>query len=253
MFSQFISYGAMAAFAGYALYTYNKRKGLMQTLGPAMRPFFEQTGYRFSDQPTAPMNQQLALAGERMRDYYAGKGELNLVRDYHGLSIHHMMKSSFSSANTVSYFCSWTIALQAPPRVEWQAADKRLTGVGKAVKEAFSNSSRSWEAKFPKVESGDGELDKKLNFYGNDAEAVRRVLLSPGLKEALLVLSEVDLDVTSKGVRFSDPMQKNLLAAMGGKMGAMTIGTDFAAAFQLTLPVHEQIAELLALSVRASR
>ena len=97
-----------------------------------------------------------------------------------------------------------------------------------------------------------GRLDAKLVFYGENAGDVQRVLATPGLKEALLSVVELDLIVGNERAVFVDPLQKNMMAGMGGTIGNMALGFDAGKRFELAIPVHDRIAELLALAARAS-
>jgi hypothetical protein len=74
---------------------------------------------------------------------------------------------------------------------------------------------------------------------------IHHVLAQPGFRAALLACAEVDLRVLPDRVSFSDPLQKNLMAGMGGAMGAMAAGYDPATLMQATIPVHTRIADLM--------
>jgi hypothetical protein len=250
----------MGAFGAYAFWMMQKRKAAMANLGPALRNFFERTGYRYSDIAHAPVDEQVRAAEAKIQQMSSGRGgnfEMDLVRDFHGATIRHHQYSGADpggAANVYVMSCSWRLAHDQPAKTRFQAAAKSLSSIGKAVRETFGNTKRQWEAAYPhKVESGDAELDKAFVFYGDDPEAVKRALAYPGLKEAMLGVQELDLQAGSEGVSFSDPMQKNLRAGMGGTLGAMAVGFDYGKLFDLTIPVHDQIAELLALAARASQ
>jgi hypothetical protein len=250
----------IAVFGAYSVYMMQKRKQAMSNLGPALRNFFERTGYRYAEAPKADLEPTVQLAEEKIRQQQSGRAggfETHMVRDYHGMKIEHqqfMGNTQRDGNNVYVMSCDWRLVAAEPPAVKWQAAARSLSGAGKALKEAFSNSTREWSALYPeKVESGDPELDKKLNFYGEDPEAVRRVLATPGLKEAMLACEELDLRVSEKGVVFVDPTQKNLRAGLGGTVGMMATGFDYGKLMDLSIPVHDRIAELLALAARASR
>jgi len=244
----------MALFGAYALYMWKKRSAGM---GPAFRTFFERTGYRYAELPKeSPLEQQVAhgeaLAKRMGADMRKGGWETHMVRDFHGLPIHWRtwMKSNDKGW---SMGCSWTVPLAAPSRARVQIADKSLSGVGKAVKEMFSNSERIWEPVYAnKVPSGDPELDKRFQIYAEDPAAVAHVFAAPGLRDLLLGCTEVDLTVHDNEVVFADPVQKNLRAGMGGTLGQMAIATDMQKQMELSIPVHERLAELLAVTARAA-
>jgi hypothetical protein len=243
----------MALFGGYTLWMWKKRSAGM---GPAFRTFFERTGYRYAELPaTTPLEQQVAhgemLAKRMSADMRAGGYKTHMVRDFHGQPIHWETWTK-SNDKGWSMGCSWSAPLAGPARVRIQIADKSLSGVGKAVKEMFSNSERVWEAAFPhKVATGDDELDKRFMIYVEDPAAVGVIAATPGLRELLLGCTEVDLTVAGAEVRFADPLQKNLRAGLGGTLGQMAIASDLSKQMELSIPVHERICELLAVTARA--
>ena len=193
-----------------------------------------------------------ALAKRMTADMRAGGYETHMVRDFHGLAIHWVswMKSDDKKW---SMGCSWYAVLAQPPRSRVQISDKSLSSVGKAVKEMFSNTERVWNAEYEqKVPSGDPELDKRFNVHTDDPAAAARVLAAPGLRELLLGCVEVDLIVRGNEVRFADPTQKNLRAGMGGTLGQMAMAHDMMKTMDVSIPVHERIAELLAVTARAA-
>lgn len=238
----------MAVFGGYSIYVIRKRKAGM---GPAFQTFFERTGYRYADIPDAPMPQQIAYGEEVMKKASRGY-ETHMVRDFHGIPV-HWISASRQTDQGWSISSSWFVPLGKTPMTLVQIAEKSLSGVGKAVKEMFSNTERVWEAIYPvKVEPKDPDLAKRFHAFGESAEAVERVLAAPGLRELLLGCVEVDLVVTRSEVRFADPLQKNIRAAMGGMVGAMAMGTDLSRQMEMTIPIHDRVAELCATIARAA-
>jgi hypothetical protein len=246
------------AFGAYAVWMMSKRKKALQTLGPAFRRFFEQTGYRYAEIPQAPIEDHVKMAEAKTQQLYKGGAahETNYVRDYHGAIIHHrsyMGGETRGLSQVTVMSCTWTMPVATPPRVLWQIADKSLTGFGKALKEAFSNTTRNWKPAYPtQIETGDPELDKRFVVFGTDPDAVRRALAAPGLKQLLVGCTEVDLCVRVDAVTFSDPFQKNIRAGMGGTIGAMAAGFDYARFMDSTIPIHDRISSLLATAARAS-
>ncbi len=256
MSPQIISLVLFGGFAYFAFRMMSKRGTAPANLGAGIRTFLERSGYRDALQPTAPIEQQTQMMEERIKPMFTGADtpfELNLIRDFHGVPVKHYQSAESNPETGGRVFrANWAIR-PTTPRVRWQAAAKSLTGAGKAIKEAFSNRNISWSPQFPtKVESGDRELDAKLNFYGESAAEVQRVLANPQLKAALLALEEPSLYVMEDEVSFSDPFQKNLLAGVGGTMGMMAIGNDPGKYYELTLPVHDRISELLVIAQKAS-
>ena len=177
-----------------------------------------------------------------MRKARGGDYRLHMLRDYSGVPVHSyqqvVVKNRYTS---VSY--SWTTPLSKTPHTLFEVADKSLSSTGKAIKEAFSDHSRCWTPTYKtQVHSSDLELDKRFVFYGQDAAAVRFLINQPGMRDLLLGCAEVDLVVSANEVSFSDPAQKNLRAAMAGK----GISTDVMKMTELSIPVHDHIAALLA-------
>jgi hypothetical protein len=243
------------AIVAYQIFVRRKLAGARASLGPVLHDFFERTDYRY---PGVEGGAEAQVREYQRRESQASAGgfEMTLVRDYHGLRLRHDHRSGSEKrgTKTVSYLsCSWSAQLPSPPRVRWQAAARSLDSGLKTIKESFTNVKRNWKAQYPvKVTSGDAELDDKLVFYGENEADVRRALATPGLKEALLSVVELDLVVGDAQIAFADPLQKNMTAGLGGTLGNMALGFDAKKRFELAIPVHDRIAELLALAARAS-
>jgi hypothetical protein len=180
-----------------------------------------------------------------------------MLRDFHGLPVHSVQ--DFKQIRepgkvTIIQSGSWWAPLPAPPRVRIQIAERSLTGAMKSLKEAFGNSERRWQQLYPvAVASGDQELDARLLFFGDDTAQVQHVLAAPGLRELLLGSAEVDLAVHPDRVVLADPTQKNMIAGMGGQIGNMALGTDMSKRMELTIPVHDRMAQLLGTVINAIR
>jgi hypothetical protein len=244
-------------FGGYAFWMISRRKAAISNIGPQLRIFFERTGYRYADMAQAPFEAQVGRAEQQIRGMYGGGAfEQNLVRDFYGVTILHSqyMGPARDRSNAYVRSCSWRVPLARPPRIVFQIADAYLDSVGKAVREAFSNSRRIWRAEYPnRVQVGDPEIDRRFVVYAVDPNAARYALSAPGLKELLLSCGEVDVTVRANGITFADPEQKNVVAAMGGMVGQMAVGMDFGKMFELTMPVHDRIAQILGLVARATQ
>lgn len=220
------------------------------TLRPALRAFLQRTGYRYADVPSAELEDHAARGEEVFKNL--GRGyQARLIRDYHGVPVHNVQVGQVTHDGwAVDY--SWLVPLAGRPRVRLQVADRSLAGVGKAVKEAFSSTRRQWEPRYPQeVRLGDPELARRFVCFADDPAAAHAALAAPGLKPLLLAAAEVDLVVSDTEVRFADPFQKNLNAGLGGTVGMMSMGGDVAKIMALQVAVHDQIAELLAVTARA--
>jgi hypothetical protein len=242
----------MAAALGYTLYVTLKRKAGMPQ---AFRMFFERTGYRYADIYDQPLEAHV-MHGETLMKNAGRQGyRVHMIRDFHGIPVHSVQEVSYKqqgggTVTSMSY--SWWAPLPQQPRVALQVAERNLTGFGKAVKEAFSSRERVWQQEYPQqVQSGDAELDRRFLFFGHDPASVHHALQAPGLRDLLLGCAEVDLIVYPDRVVFSDPLQKNMTAGMGGTFSMMAMGSNMTRFMEMTIPVHDRVAELLAVTARA--
>lgn len=235
----FLAFAAFAVFYGMSM----KRKR-SAGLGPAFHRFLERTGYRYLGLPDPSLATHAAHGATVMANMTKGY-QLEMVRDFHGAPIHNHQGGQSTRDGWSSTFW-WRLPLAAPPRVLLQVADRSLAGVGKVVKEAMSNTSRTWAPIYPvKVVLADPELERRLVCFAQDADAAQRVLATPGLKERLLACTEVDLTVTRDAVTFSDPFAKNL------NIGRSALG-DVGKMMEMQIPVHDRIADLLVVTARAT-
>lgn len=241
----------MAAFGGYYFWTMSKRQKALAEAGPALRDFFQRTGYRYADMPPEPFEAHMQRATHEM--HAGNNGTTHYVRGFHGIPIHFQQAYQHTGSG-YSMSCSWSAELPRPPAIPFHIADRSLSSVGKAVYEAFSNMTRQWSPKHPQeAVTGIPEVDQRFRVMGRDANAVRALFQrDPALVAAILQQVEVDLWVDERRIVFADPMQKNMNAEMGGTVGSMAIGFDMTKRLALSMAVHDRIAELLALSVRAA-
>lgn len=241
----------MALGLGYTYYVTNKRKAGMPA---AFRMFFERTGYRYADIYNQPLEAHI-MHGEKLVAQGYGGSRVHMIRDFHGMPVHCVQETWTEKKDNRTHYvrsASWWTPLAAAPRIRIQIAERSLTSVGKVIKEAFSNQSRTFRQELPlTVQSGDPELDKRLVFFGVDANEVLHVLRTPGLRELLLGCAEVDLLVHNDKIVFSDPTQKNMNAGMGGTVGTMAVATDMMKTMELTIPVHDRMAQILGTVARA--
>ncbi len=238
----------MLAAIGYTWYFRNKMTAGMPE---AFRLFFERTGYRYADIYDQPLEQHI-MHGQTLVQNPSGH-HVHMLRDYHGLQVHSEQDYSVvreGNKVTISRSASWWAPAQ--PRIRLQIAERSLTGAFKAVKEALGRSQRHWQQLYPvQVTTGDPELDGRFLFFGVEQNEVLHVLQAPGLKALLLGCVEVDLTVHADRVVFADPTQKNMSAGMGGYVGNLAMGTDMKKRMELTIPVHDRMAELLSIMIGA--
>jgi hypothetical protein len=239
-------------FAGFAVFYMRKMgrgnaEAAITNAVPMMHSFFQRTGYAFHDVRQAAIEVQIERWQRAYAASFRGEGySAHLVRNFHGLDVHW---EQFSGQRDGAFVMaqSWWAPLQAMPRAPFHIAEKSLASTaGKMAKEFFTNMSSNWKPAFERqIMTGDRELDARFVVYGPDEQSVRAVLANPALKQALLECAYVDLRVLPDGVRFSDPEQKNTLAMMGGTYGAMQYAGNPGKAFEVTLPVHDRIANIL--------
>ncbi len=257
MYQAFMMLILLGAFGGYAFFMMNKRKQALSTLGPALKMFLERTGYRHPDLVNAPVEESVRIMEVMLNEQYSGRAqafEQRYVRSFHGIPLEYSSFMGPGQNGGSVMWATWRVRPPAPPRILWEVADRSLVGARKAIGEFLENSTREYAPRYPQaVQTGDPALDARFVFYGVDPNAVRWVLSqNPRLKELLLASAEVCLVVAPDEIFFSDPTQKNMQAGMGGTVGAMAVGFDMAKSMELQVPVHDRIAELLAIAARAS-
>jgi hypothetical protein len=242
----------MVVFVGFAFFYMRKfsrarTEASINEAVPMMRMFFERTGYAFNDARNAGVDVQIQKWQRAYAASFRGEGyAVHLVRNFHGLEV-HWDQFNGQRDNAFVMAQSWWAPLSQMPRAPFHVAEKSLaSAAGKMAKEFFTNMSTSWKPAFERqVSSGDPQLDGRFVIYAPDENSVRQVLANPALKQALLECAYVDLRVLPDGVRFSDPEQKNTLAMMGGTYGAMQYAGNPGKAFEVTLPVHDRVANIL--------
>jgi hypothetical protein len=225
---------------------------------PMYVAFFQRTGYRFVDMldqsPEAQANRSFEDA---KKPQTAGTFDLHYVRDFYGIRLHYRSSSGWRKEGTKNIFWrsnGWEADLPAPARTPIHIADKRLDSTMKAIGEIFSNSERVFNAKASqKVPTGIPEVDANFVVFGEDPNAVRALFASnPGIAALLSGWAELDVAVVGNRAVFADPSQKNMTAALGGMTGNMALGLDIGKRIELSIPVHDRVAELMATLVRAA-
>jgi hypothetical protein len=245
------------AFLGYFIWMKKKTSSMMAQVPDSFRMLFERTGYRLTELgPTAPLEQHVAQAVARTTALQQGAQahQENYTRDFHGVAIQYQSyMGAGADANTRVISARWSARNPARPRVLLEVAEKSLVGVRKALGEAFSNMTRNWEPSLPQFQSGDPELDARFFFYASDANAGVAIVRDASVKAHLLGSAEVCLCAHADEVFFSDPMQKNVNAGIGGTVGQMAVGLDIMKRTELMIPVHDRMAELIATVQRLCR
>lgn len=256
--SQYLIY--IAFIAGVVAYTLWVRKRSAQAheqAKPAYLAFFERTGYRYADIADRPPQAQVERAFADAKRPQTGSFDVHYVRSFHGFNVHYRSSQGTRKEGTKSVFWrsnSWEVELTSLPRVPIHIADKALDSSLKAVRDAFSSSARQFSPKASqRVPTGVADVDSRLVVFAEDAEAVRAVFVqNPVLPSLLSGWAELDVSVAGGRAIFADPTQKNIAAAMGGMIGSMAIGFDIGKRIELSIPVHDRVAELLATLIRAT-
>jgi hypothetical protein len=242
----------------YMVWMKGKAKQGLANARPAFHAFFERTGYRYADIAEQPVEAQVERAyHDAAHPDPSGNVNLHYVRDFHGVRVHYRSKTWVEKGvSSTTYYRSnqWDADVPAAPRIPIHIADKSLASMLKAAKEVFSSSTRNFTPKCSqKVVTGIPSIDDKFVVYGENPDAVRHLLQqNPALPQLLQDWAEVDVWVTAGGACFNDPSYSNIQAAMGGMVGNMAMGFDYGKRTELTIPVHDRVAELLATLIRAA-
>lgn len=231
--------GVIVGFTYVRRRTAREAERFIATSGPRMRAFFERTGYTFADLRGAGLDAQV---GRWQQAYQASVGgqpyAIHLVRDVHGLEVHwEQFQGERAGAFVVEQ--SWWAPLRALPRTPFHVVEASL---GRETRPAFPR----------QIPTGLAAIDGRFVVFGAHDDAVRAALADPALAQHLLGCAHVDLRVVPDAVRLDDPKQANTLAALGGAAGAMRFAQDPAAAFEVTVPVHERVAALLRAAANAA-
>jgi len=252
---------------GYSFWVKKKAAAAAATARPAAIAYFQRTGYCHADRmgmsPEVQADRATALGNEMMT--FGQKAELgkeyvhetHLIRNYHGLVVHYrngMSTKKEPGQITTSRWASFNGDLLAPPRVSIHIAHRSLDSTLKAIGEVFSNSRRVFNPRCSqRIVTSIPAVDKDFVVYADDPpRAVHLLASNPALIDLLQGWAELDVAITRDGVFFADPEQKNINAAFGGTLGNMAIGFDHAKRYDLMIPVHDRVADLMLTLARAT-
>ena len=243
---------------GYTVWMRKRASSALDNAKPAFESFFQRTGYRYPELLDAPPAIQADRAMfEAKNPPSSGGYQVHYIRDYHGIRIHYESGSGYRKEGSKSIYWvsnSWEAEVPHTPRVPMHIADKSLDSTLKAAKELFSNSKRTFTPKgSQRIQTGIPEVDAKFVVFGDDPAAVQAVFhQNPALVHALAGWAELDVSIVAGRAVFADPSQNNMNAAMGGAVGSMALGFDYGKRLELGIPVHDRVADLFALLVRAT-
>ncbi|HEY3500472.1 MAG TPA: hypothetical protein VGK73_37525 [Polyangiaceae bacterium] len=250
---------ALAALViGYPLLARHRAKKALAAAKPAFVSFFQRTGWRYSDIPDSPPEAQAERAYADAKNPRPASGyDIHYVRDYHGVRMHYVYANGTrkEGSKTVFWYSNhWEAEIPHAPRVPLHIADKSLDSTFKAAKELFSSSKRVFTPKCSqRVRTGVPELDAKLVVFGENQQAVEELFRRhPELAPMLSDWAELDISITQGRGVFADPLQHNMNAAVGGTIGSMALGFDYAKRLELAIPVHDRVADLFAALIRAT-
>ena len=231
------------------------------TMVPNWVRFMQATSYRRPGMEQAPLEQQAHAMTMDFHRYVHGGGQKKAFTQHlvkhlgEGYAVHSRIFMGYDPHDPTRYVTSatWTMALPQTRRVLFHIASKHIGGVGEALKDSVQRAERVWSPAYPqRITTGDPRIDGAFNVWGQDPVAVAQVLTTSGLAELLSGCAEVDLVVTPTEVSFSDPRQKNLLAAVGGTIGAWATGMDTSKMLDMTAPMHVRLCDIVAIAARAT-
>jgi hypothetical protein len=211
----------------------------------AQREFFTATGYQHPELPGRPVEEQIQYVPRRM-DLATMAMETRYVRPIAPGEQVTFRATATTEAGKRVHRQSWRLTLAQPPTALIQIADRDLSSLGKAVREAVTRSSRTWSAVYSHpVTFGDPALDARFVAYSPNPAAAQRCLATPALRQLLLACEEVDLIVSPTEIALADPADKNLKAARGGTAGRVGNGLNPAPSIRASIPVHQRMNQLL--------
>jgi hypothetical protein len=243
---------------GYTFWMRSRAAKALTDAKPAFVSFFQRTGYRYADMPDAPPEAQAERSfTDAKTPRPNGNYDIHYVRDYHGIRMHYSSSngSRKEGSKTIYWYSNqWEAEVPAPPRIPVHIADKSLDSTLKAVKEAFSNSKRVFTPKCSqRIQTGVPAIDDKFVVFGDNPEAVQWLFQqNPGIVQLLGGWAQLDVSITQGRAVFADPSNQNMTAAMGGGIGSMALGFDYAKRLELGIPVHDRVGDLFAALIRAT-
>jgi len=232
-----IGIGSLASmlFIGFML---RSQQGLMSATAvdyqALTRMFLERTGFRLAEMPDAPVDEQARVLVARQSDpVNAQQGyEVRYVLQKYGKVVHHQTFTRLASVSA-----SWTVPLSEPAPVGFH--------ILKAVKA---------EPAYPqRIAMNDPRWDGAFQIYGQNPEALQQLLPSSGLLELLESSVAVDLRVLSDRVVFLDPANRNVMAALGGRVGMAMVGGDPTQLSEMTIAAYNHITDVMLMASETGR
>lgn len=231
--------------AGGGFYMMNmmKRQQGMAAAAPGIAAeFLERTGFRIATiPPSAPIDAHVqAYVAPNARQV----GQ-ELVRTVSGVPLRHYMRDTYENGKHIS-ICDWSVPAARPVNyglqiAEWKYSPNALLDAAAADGEVYC-----WTQRFQnRFEVGDKQLDDRFAFMSDNPQAAINVLRAPGIKELLLQCQYVEVVIDRNGVKLSDPKLINMYSAMGIKGGLIATTTDPKTLTMSTIPLHDQVSNML--------
>jgi len=232
---------------GVAVVLLRKRKtervdAVASTQAPLVRMFCERTGYAYADLRQAPP----AAQAQRWEEGYRRSTEgypfkHHLVRPYQGLEV-NWENATRMELRTMIWSQTWWAPAPWPIHAPFHLTERKNLNQKLAPGQTVT-----WRPAFQRmVPIGDPELDHRFALFTPvDENRIRAILSNGQLRTAILQCVYVDLQVTPQGARFSDPKDDNATAILGGSAGFIQYVAQPGRRLEVTLPVHERIANIL--------
>ncbi len=167
--------------------------------------------------------------------------EYTLVRDFlgHDVFFHYHYKELSQQPNdndiSLDTETKWSMNLEKDLAGQFQIAEKKKHKLGLPT---------SWQPAEPAIKTGDTQFDNKFRFFG-DIDLIKRMLSSPDVRQALLQIHAVHLEVGPTSLTFWEQDRANTTNLSGGRIGQLSMGANLEKHTAIALPFHEQVAELL--------
>ena len=237
-------------FGAYAVYRWST---MAKGLESGIRVFLDRTGFRLVGAvgPEPEASVQAWLKAYRLQRS-TGRYAVSMARVINDQRIVHeaQMVPRDDDATVIDVSASWTLTT-ALPATRFHIAERSFGGTMTDCADAVAGRSREFRPRYSvAITTGDSELDRRFQIWGVDPAGVATALQDPQLKQALLAIPEVDLEVGEQGVYFSDPFQKNLLSKMGGAAGVVALGGNMGKTLELSVEIHDRIGNLMVLAHR---
>jgi len=216
---------------------------------PLVASFFARTGYAFDDLRNAPPAVQTQRWEELYRRSTEGHGlAINLVRFYQGIQVHWENVARYEYRK-ISWSQTWSAPAPAPISAPFHLTERRN------LQPSQGSATSNWRPAFDRmVPIGDPELDHRFALFTPvDEQRIRAIVTHPQLRQQLVASAYVDLRVMPDGARFSDPSDNNAVAMLGGPVASIPYLAAPGRKLEITVPLHDRVANILLGAVSLAR